>query len=118
MLVLRCESSDTDYSLEKREQRGRSGNRERKTETRPTVDFERDSANHVLAGFQRIHLKAGESRTVSLTLDARALSQVDDKGARHVMPGRYDISLGGGQPAYAKTVSLPLTVTGETEVAP
>ncbi|WP_303828489.1 glycoside hydrolase family 3 protein [Asticcacaulis taihuensis] len=77
-----------------------------------------DSANPVLAGFQRVHLKAGESRTVSLALDARALSQVDDKGNRHVLPGRYDISLGGGQPAYAKTVSLPLTITGEIEVAP
>lgn len=76
-----------------------------------------DSANPVLAGFQRVHLKAGESRTVSLTLNARDLSQVNDKGMRHVMPGLYDISLGGGQPAFAKTVPLQLTVTGESDVA-
>ena len=76
-----------------------------------------DSANPVLAGFQRVSLKAGESRVVQLPLDARALSQVDASGARHVMPGAYDISLGGGQPAYATTQHVALTVTGEADVA-
>jgi beta-glucosidase len=75
-----------------------------------------DSAHPVLAGFSRVHLKAGASQKVSFDLDARRLSQVDAKGVRHVEPGRYVLSLGGGQPAYAKTVSATLTVTGRADV--
>jgi beta-glucosidase len=72
-----------------------------------------DAASHTLAGFTRVHLKAGETRTVTLDLDARALSQVDDKGVRKVVPGAYAVHLGGGQPGHAKTVSAQLSVTGE-----
>ena len=67
----------------------------------------------VLAGFARVALKAGERRTVSLPLDARALSQVDKDGNRKVVAGDYEISLGGGQPGLAPGVSAALTVTGE-----
>ena len=76
-----------------------------------------DSAHPVLAGFSRVHLKAGASQKVGFDLDARRLSQVDAKGLRHVEPGRYVLSLGGGQPAYAKTASTTLTVTGRAKVA-
>ncbi len=72
-----------------------------------------DAANHTLAGFARVHLKAGESKAVTLDLDARALSQVDDKGVRKVVPGAYTLHLGGGQPGHAKTVSAQVSVTGE-----
>jgi beta-glucosidase len=75
------------------------------------------AAGHpALAGFTRVRLKAGESRTVTLPLDARALSQVDQNGDRKVVPGDYEISLGGGQPGYAQTVSAVLTVTGEADL--
>ncbi|WP_303829945.1 glycoside hydrolase family 3 C-terminal domain-containing protein [Asticcacaulis taihuensis] len=76
-----------------------------------------DTANPVLAGFTRVSLKAGEGRTVSLPLDARALSQVGQDGSRKVLPGEYSVSLGGGQPGFAATVSAKLTVTG-TAVLP
>ncbi|WP_443749842.1 glycoside hydrolase family 3 C-terminal domain-containing protein [Asticcacaulis solisilvae] len=76
-----------------------------------------DAAKYALAGFSRVHLKAGETKPVSFTLDARALSQVDDKGVRAVVPGAYTISLGGGQPAYAKVASTTLKITG-TSVLP
>ncbi len=76
-----------------------------------------DSANPVLAGFTRVHLKAGQSKPVTLKLDARALSQVDAKGIRKVVPGAYTLSLGGGQPGHAKTVSAHLTISGEKVVA-
>ncbi len=72
-----------------------------------------DAAKYALAGFSRVHLKAGETRPVSFTLDARALSQVDDKGVRAVVPGSYTISLGGGQPAYARVASATLRITGK-----
>ena len=51
-----------------------------------------------LRGFKRLHLKAGERREVSWRLNARDLSFVDRDGVRQVMPGRYGLSVGGGQP--------------------
>ncbi len=75
-----------------------------------------DSAKPVLAGFSRVHLKAGETKTVAMNLDARALSQVDAKGVRKVVPGAYTIHLGGGQPKHAKTVSTALTVSGSADL--
>jgi beta-glucosidase len=75
-----------------------------------------DSAHPVLAGFTRVHLKAGTSQKVGFDLDARRLSQVDAAGKRHVEPGKYVLSLGGGQPAYAKVASATLTVTGRAAV--
>ncbi len=73
-----------------------------------------DSAHPVLTRFSRIHLKAGASQKVSFALDPRALSQVDATGTRRVVAGRYTLSLGGGQPAYATTAKTTLTVTGSS----
>jgi beta-glucosidase len=58
----------------------------------------------VLAGFKRVHLKAGESAHVSLTIDLRSLGQVDEKGNRVIVPGEYTVSLGGAQPQDAASV--------------
>jgi beta-glucosidase len=71
-----------------------------------------DAANPTLAGFRRVHLKAGERTRVTLALDARALSQVDAAGARKVVPGTYTVHVGGGQPGHAQTVKATLAVTG------
>ena len=73
-----------------------------------------DSAHPTLAGFSRVHLKAGETRTIDLPLDPRRLSQVDEAGVRKVVAGNYTISLGGGQPAYSQNASAVLTVKSET----
>jgi beta-glucosidase len=54
-----------------------------------------------LQGFQRVTLAPGESREVRFTLDARALSLVDDRGDRIVRPGPVQLWVGGGQPAPA-----------------
>jgi beta-glucosidase len=51
-----------------------------------------------LQGFQRIHLKKGERRTVSFTLQGRALSIVDPAGRRRIAPGKVAVWIGGGQP--------------------
>ena len=72
-----------------------------------------DTANPVLAGFRRIHLRAGASQAVSIELDARAQSQVDQQGVRKVRPGAYRLYLGGGQPAFAKPATANLHVAGE-----
>ena len=77
-----------------------------------------------LARFARVHLKAGETKTVSFTLDARALSTVNADGTRVVTPGKVDIWLGGGQPdvrkGLAKTpgVAASITITTSQTLAP
>jgi len=75
-----------------------------------------DRSNPTLAGFARVNLKAGETKPVSLKVDARALSSVDAKGVRKVTAGDYTFHLGGGQPNRAKTVAAKLAITGESEL--
>lgn len=55
-----------------------------------------------LARFDRIHLKAGETKTVTFTLDSRALSTVNADGSRSVKAGKVELWLGGGQPSTRK----------------
>ncbi len=57
-----------------------------------------------LRGFQRVHLKAGESRRLSFTLSPRDLSSVDAAGNRRVAMGNYQLSIGGGQPGTGATI--------------
>jgi beta-glucosidase len=56
---------------------------------------------HALRGFTRMGLAAGETRHIHFTLDARDLSEVNEKGDRIVANGDYRISVGGGQPGSA-----------------
>ncbi|HEY1607302.1 MAG TPA: glycoside hydrolase family 3 C-terminal domain-containing protein [Allosphingosinicella sp.] len=65
-----------------------------------------------LAGFQRIHLKAGETRHVAFTLKDRALSIVDPQGVRRIEAGPVEAWVGGGQPA--SRAGLPQTAGGGT----
>jgi len=66
-----------------------------------------------LAGFVRVQVPAGETREVALQIDPRDLSSVDEKGERKVLPGRYQITLGGAQPDEAAGKSTAkFTVTG------
>jgi beta-glucosidase len=51
-----------------------------------------------LRGLKRVHLKAGESRTVQFKLRDRDLSMVTEAGAPIVVKGKYSVSIGGGQP--------------------
>jgi beta-glucosidase len=45
-----------------------------------------------------VPLGAGETKHVHFTLDARDLSEVNEKGDRIVAEGAYRISVGAGQP--------------------
>jgi beta-glucosidase len=68
---------------------------------------------HSLAGFQRIGIPAGQSREVTITLDPRTLSSVDDQGNRAILAGKYTLTLGGAQPQDTETKSeATFTVTG------
>lgn len=51
-----------------------------------------------LAGFERISLAAGETRSVSFILDGRAMSAVGEDGVRRILPGPVELWIGGGQP--------------------
>ncbi len=57
-----------------------------------------------LAGFKRIHLGAGESAHVSISIDSRSLGQVDAKSNRVIVPGEYTVSMAGAEPQEAVSV--------------
>ena len=68
---------------------------------------------HSLAGLKRVHLNPGESRDVSIELNPRSLSSVDDKGNRSILPGSYHLSLGSTQPGETTAKSeVDFSVSG------
>lgn len=68
------------------------------------------SALKALKGFQRIFLKAGESKTVQFNLTVNDLSVTDENGMQKLLKGSVAISVGGGQPGVQhKTTSTVLT---------
>jgi beta-glucosidase len=67
-----------------------------------------------LRGFQRVHLKPGESQKVRFELKDRDLSMVTEAGEPIIAEGKYSVSVGGGQPntgasAIAGTFSVKRT---------
>ena len=48
-----------------------------------------------LEGFKRVHLKKGETQSVSFTLEPRQLSMINQKDQRVVEPGWFTVSVGG-----------------------
>ena len=66
-----------------------------------------------LVGFQRVNVPKGESKDVTITLDPRSISSVDDKGNRSILEGKYSLVLGGAQPQETDAVSkAEFTVKG------
>jgi len=51
-----------------------------------------------LKGFKRIHLISGETRRVDFTLLPEAFSILNEKNERMVLPGEFEIAVGGRQP--------------------
>lgn len=64
-----------------------------------------------LRGFQRINLKAGESKLVQFQLHPEDLSVVDDNGNLKQFTGKIVISVGGSQPD-AITIKQKSTIQG------
>ncbi|HEV8137276.1 MAG TPA: glycoside hydrolase family 3 C-terminal domain-containing protein [Pyrinomonadaceae bacterium] len=54
-----------------------------------------------LAGVERVHLKPGEKRVVSFTLQPRQLSVITDDGRTVVEPGEFRVTVGGKQPGFS-----------------
>ena len=67
-----------------------------------------------LRGFQRIHLKPGESKKVHFDLKDRDLGMVTAAGDPVIAPGEYTLTLGGGQPdSGAQGVSGHFRIEGQ-----
>jgi len=65
-----------------------------------------------LKGFQRISLKAGETKTISFTLTPEQLSLVNEDGKMLEPKGKVVLSVGGGQPGVKnKTTSNVISGT-------
>jgi hypothetical protein len=47
-----------------------------------------------LFGFERVHLKAGETKSVYLYPTLNEFTQVDTHGVRQVLAGEYSVSFG------------------------
>ena len=47
-----------------------------------------------LWGFERVHVKAGESVSVYIGLPGVELTQIDAKGKRYALPGTYTVRFG------------------------
>jgi beta-glucosidase len=56
-----------------------------------------------LKGFQRINLKAGQSKFISFKLTAKELMEVEANGELIKMKGNFDVSVGGEQPIKTTT---------------
>ena len=65
-----------------------------------------------LKGFKRIHLKRGESTSVSFTLTPEELALTETDGNLVEKNGQVTLFVGGGQPNYAAGVSSLLTIKG------
>jgi beta-glucosidase len=74
----------------------------------------KDLAGHYpirsLQAFKRVHLNAGETKTVDLALRRDAFSIYNDSGKKELHPGNYVISVGGGQPGMKVKMSSNILV--------
>lgn len=68
-----------------------------------------------LKGFQRVYLKAGESKELSFTLSPADLSLVDDQGNDQQFSGKVTISVGGAQPD-SKSLAMQKVVQSVLQV--
>jgi beta-glucosidase len=68
-----------------------------------------------LRGFQRVKLRPGEVRNLVFDLSPRDLSMVRLDGVRMVLPGKYRVSVGSGQPeSGAPGQSAPFAIGAAT----
>ncbi len=66
-----------------------------------------------LVGFDRVAIPPGASKEVTLKMDPRSLSGVDDQGKRSIIAGKYTLTVGGAQPEETAAKSeAGFTVTG------
>lgn len=57
-----------------------------------------------LKGFRRVHLFPGEQATVTFSLPPDAFSIIDEKNKKAILPGKFELSVGGCQPQKASGI--------------
>lgn len=67
-----------------------------------------------LKAFKRIHLQPGETKTVDLIVRSDAFSFINDKNEKIILRGKYEISVGGGQPDVKVKTSSNVLRSGVT----
>ena len=77
-------------------------------------DTNRRIPNCSLKGFERIHLKKGESRTVKFSLSPEELALTDSRGNLLQKEGTVNIYIGGGQPEKSTGINTLLNIKGDT----
>jgi len=66
-----------------------------------------------LQGFDRVFIRSGEKKIVKFTLKPEQFAVVDEEGRFMVMPGKIEISIGGGQPGFTDTIIDSFKVVGQ-----
>lgn len=67
-----------------------------------------------LAGFKRIHLQAGESRELKMTLRPDAFAIFSADGKKEILPGKFEVYAGGMQPGTGIKTSSNIIQTSVT----
>ncbi len=70
-----------------------------------------------LVGFKRVHLEAGETQKVQITIPNRNLSFVDEGGMRRIAPGTVQVWAGGGQPVSREGLPKTAGVSGSFKIS-
>ena len=66
-----------------------------------------------LVGFERVTLKAGESRTIYFTITPDMMSFINDDGTATLEPGEFQIEVGGASPGKrAQELAAPTPLNG------
>ena len=77
-----------------------------------------DGPRHSLVAFERVRLTPGASRQVSLKIDPRSLSSVDEQGNRSILEGKYALTVGGAQPEETQEKSEATFMVNGTATLP
>jgi beta-glucosidase len=77
-----------------------------------------DGPRHSLAAFERVKLMPATSKQVTLKIDPRALSSVDEQGNRSILEGNYTLVVGGAQPEETQAKSEAVFTVNGTAALP
>ncbi|WP_053188005.1 beta-glucosidase [Sunxiuqinia dokdonensis] len=71
-----------------------------------------------LEGFERVHLKKGETKTVHFILEPRQLSLINKKEQRVIEPGWFTLAVGGEQAGFSgrQDAATTTTISGRFQV--
>ena len=69
-----------------------------------------------LAAFQRVTIEPGQSKKVSLTLFPDAFATYDENGVKKILPGNFEIAVGGGQPEDHSSRKLSIGLVRAVEI--